>query len=312
MALAHSSDITSSDSLPAVSFEFFPPRSLASTTQLRDAADRLRQFSPRFVSVTYGAGGSTREKTLETLVDLRRRTGLRVAGHLTCAGATRANVDEVSDAYWRAGVRHVVALRGDPPDGQDAFTAHPEGYRSAAELVSSLKQRADFEISVAAYPETHPDAKSPQSDLDNLKRKLDAGADRAITQFCFDPERILRFVDSARAAGVNSPIVAGILPIVNFERAIEFAKRCGAAVPGWLGRLFMERGQESSNRESLSASIAIEQCRFLQRHGIDEFHFYTLNRAELTNAICRSLAATPSESVARFELGGAVGLGATN
>ncbi|MGH8399035.1 MAG: methylenetetrahydrofolate reductase, partial [Gammaproteobacteria bacterium] len=217
--------------LPSVSFEFFPPSTPELQKKLWQALERLAPLAPRFASVTYGAGGSTRERTHETVVDIERRLGLRPAAHLTCVGADKAEIEAVARHYWQAGIRHVVALRGDPPDGQGKFTPHPGGYTCAAELVAGLKRVADFEVSVAAHPEVHPDAVSAQSDLENLKRKQDAGAARGITQFFFDVNVFLRFRDAATKAGVSMPLVPGILPVTNFQQVQKFAARCGASVP---------------------------------------------------------------------------------
>ncbi|MFQ5783475.1 MAG: methylenetetrahydrofolate reductase [NAD(P)H] [Alphaproteobacteria bacterium] len=275
----------------AVSFEFFPPKTPAMKERLWAEIKRLEPAAPRFVSVTYGAGGSTRALTHELVARIRSETALEPAAHLTCVGATRDQIDDIARAYWRAGIRHLVALRGDPPAGTARYAAHPDGYAYAADLVAGLRRVADFEISVAAYPEIHPEAASRASDLDNLKRKLDAGACRAITQFFFDSECFLRFVDRARAAGIEAPIVPGILPITNFARTAEIAAKCGASVPAWLVALFDGLQDDPDTRILVAAVAGAELCRQLQGHGVDEFHFYTLNRAELTLAICRMLQA---------------------
>ncbi len=253
------------------------------------AIRRLAPLAPRFVSVTYGAGGTTRDRTHAAVARIRRETTLEPAAHLTCVGASRDEVDRVARAYWQAGIRHVVALRGDPPDGEAGFRPHPQGYDSAAALVAGLKRVADFEISVAAYPEVHPEAMSAAADLDNLKRKLDAGAGRAITQFFFDHEAYLRFLDRAAAAGITAPIVPGILPITNFARAAGFAEQCGAAIPRWLADLFDGVDDDAETRNLIAAMVAADQCRRLTEYGVGDFHFYTLNRAELAYAICRAL-----------------------
>ncbi|RMG57797.1 MAG: methylenetetrahydrofolate reductase [NAD(P)H], partial [Gammaproteobacteria bacterium] len=221
-----------------VSFEFFPPKTAEAEASLWRAIKRLEPLRPRYVSVTYGAGGSTRERTHATVVRLRRETALEPAAHLTCVDASRQEIDAIARRYWEEGIRHIVALRGDPPDGQSRYVPHPQGYAYAADLVAGLKRIADFEISVAAYPEKHPEASSLQADLDNLKRKVDAGASRAISQFFFDIGTFLRFRDRARAAGIDIPIVPGILPVTNFARVVEFAGRCGASVPRWMAELF--------------------------------------------------------------------------
>ena len=284
-------DPLSNDDL-AFSFEFFPPKSPAMEERLWLEINRLEPLDPRFVSVTYGAGGSTRERTHRLVGRIRAETSLEPAAHLTCVGATREEIDEIARSYWDAGVRHIVALRGDPPGGMSgAYEPHPGGYAYGADLVAGLKRVADFEISVAAYPEVHPQALTADSDLDNLKRKLDAGANRAITQFFFDPECYLRFLDRARAAGITAPIVPGILPITNFARTAEIASKCQAAIPPWLAALFEGLQDNPDTRALISAVAGAELCRQLQAHGVKEFHFYTLNRAELTVAICRLLKA---------------------
>jgi methylenetetrahydrofolate reductase (NADPH) len=281
----------------SVSFEFFPPKTEAMAEQLWRSVERLAPLGPRFVSVTYGAGGSTRERTHQTVVRILRETALTPAAHLTCVAASRGEVDDVARRYWDAGIRHIVALRGDPPDGGRKFEPHPEGYSSAAELVAGLKRVADFEVSVAAYPEIHPDAASSQADLDNLKRKLDAGAARAITQFFFDPEAYLRFLDRAQAAGVRAPITPGVLPVTNFAQVVKFSRLCGASVPAWLAHLFEGLDDDPETRKLVAATVAAEQCRKLQAAGVEEFHFYTLNRADLAYAICHILGMRPSLSV---------------
>ncbi len=284
-----------------VSFEFFPPKTEAMAQSLWRAVERLAPLAPRFVSVTYGAGGSTRERTHQTITRLLEETALTPAAHLTCVAASRDEVDAVAHRYWRSGVRHIVALRGDPPDGEDVFTPHPGGYLNAADLVAGLKRIGDFEITVAAYPEVHPEAGSAAADLDNLKRKLDAGAERAITQYFFDTDRFLRFLEAARAAGIWAPIVPGILPVTNFAQVVRFSGRCGTSVPGWLARLFDGLDDDPKTRELIAATVAAEQCRALQAAGVNEFHFYTLNRAELSYAIShilglRSHSAPPRET----------------
>lgn len=279
--------------VPAISFEFFPPSDAAMEQKLWQALARLAPLAPRFVSVTYGAGGSTRARTHETVIAIQRRLGLRPAAHLNCIGSSRGEIDEIARRYWQAGVRHIVALRGDPPGG-GRYVPHPDGYANAAELVAGLKQVADFEISVAAHPETHPDAASPESDLDNLKRKVDAGAARAITQYFFDVGTYLRFRDRAAARGIRVPIVPGILPVTNFKQVQQFSARCGATVPKWLAGFFEGLDDDPETRKLVAAHVAGQQCRMLQEEGVREFHFYTLNRAELTRAICRLLGVRPA------------------
>jgi len=275
------------------SFEFFPPRSTEMAEMLRDTVGRLSRFRPRFLSVTYGAGGASQDATLSTLLEIRRQTALPLAGHLTCIAASRRSVDAVAESYWKAGVRHVVALRGAPPDDDEPYRPHPSGYRDAADLVGGLRRVADFEISVAGYPEVHPDSPGPTRDMDNLKRKLDAGASRVITQFCFEPDRILKFIDSARAAGIDAPIAVGVLPVGNFEKAVQFSDRCGATIPGWMGRVFAAGGVETATSAHIAESIAAEHCAYLRARGVRDFHFYTLNRADLTATVCRFLRMHP-------------------
>jgi methylenetetrahydrofolate reductase (NADPH) len=274
---------------PRISFEFFPPKTAAMEQTLWLAITRLAPLQPRFVSVTYGAGGSTRERTHATVARIRRETALAPAAHLTCIGASCAEVDAVARNYWDAGIRHIVALRGDPSPGGGGYLRHPDGYAGAVDLVAGLKRVADFEISVAAYPEVHPEAASEAADLDHLKRKLDAGATRAITQFFFDVDRYLRFRDRAAAAGITAPIVPGILPIVDFAQAKKFAALCGASVPSWLEAEFGRAGEDPRSRAAVSERVAIAQCRRLVAAGVEALHFYTLNRAELISAICASL-----------------------
>ncbi len=274
---------------PLVSFEFFPPATEKMEQTLWNSIEKLAPLSPRFVSVTYGAGGSTRERTHATVKRILDETDLTPAAHLTCVGAAKENVDDVASGYWEAGIRHIVALRGDPPEGHGHFRPHPRGYRCAAELVSGIKAIGDFEISVAAYPEVHPDALSPGADLDNLKRKIDNGANRAITQFFFEVEDYFRFVDKVRDAGISVPIVPGILPVTNFSKLVFFAHKCGAKVPDWLSDLFDGLDDAPDVRQLVAATVAAELCTRLADQGINEFHFYTLNRSELTTAICRIL-----------------------
>lgn len=280
-----------------VSFEFFPPRSDKMEQDLWQAVTRLAPLAPRFVSVTYGAGGSTRDRTHNTVDRIQRETSMTAAAHLTCVAATRDEVDSVARRYWEAGIRHVVALRGDPPEGENSYTPHPDGYAFAADLVAGLKRIADFEVSVAAYPETHPEAPSPGDDIENLKRKLDAGATRAITQYFFDVDTYLRFVDRVRAAQIDVPIVPGILPVTNFAQVTRFSKMCGATVPAWMAALFEGLDEDPETRKLVAATVAAEQCRLLQANGVTEFHFYTLNRADLTFAICHVLGMRPDPGI---------------
>ncbi len=277
-----------------VSFEFFPPKNEKMEKDLWVAVKRLEPLQPRFVSVTYGAGGSTRERTHGTVVRIQRETGLQAAAHLTCVGATREEVDEVARHYWASGIRHIVALRGDPPPNSDSYQPHPGGYTYAADLVAGLKDIGDFEISVAAYPETHPEALGPEADLDNLKRKVDAGATRAITQYFFDAEIYLRFIDRVRAHGIDMEIVPGILPVTRFAQVVNFSAMSGASVPAWMADLFEGLDEDPGTRHLVAATVAAEQCRILQAEGIDGFHFYTLNRADLAYAISHILGLRPA------------------
>lgn len=277
-----------------VSFEFFPPGDAAMEATLWRSVQRLAPLAPRFVSVTYGADGSTRARTHQLVTRIQQETALVGAPHLTCVGASRGEILEIARQYWDQGIRHIVALRGDPPQGSDRYQPQPEGFAHAADLVAGLKSVADFDISVAAYPEVHPEAPSAQSDLENLGRKLDAGATRAITQFFYDIEAFLRFRDRCAAAGIRAPIVPGILPITRFPQVLRFAARCGASIPGWLQERFHGLDEDPETRRLIAASVAIDQVQTLQRHGVREFHFYTLNRAELTYAICHALGVRPA------------------
>jgi methylenetetrahydrofolate reductase (NADPH) len=276
-----------------VSFEFFPPKTEKMHEQLWDSIERLAPLKPRFVSVTYGAGGTTRERTHDTVVRIQQEKKLPAAAHLTCVAATRAEVDEVARRYWEAGIRHIVALRGDPPEGETKYTPHPGGYAYAVDLVAGLKRVADFEISVAAYPEIHPEAQSPDADLDNLKRKIDAGANRAITNLFFDPAVFCRFRDRAAKAGITTELVPGLIPVTNFTQTYKMATRCGATVPDWLRDVFAGLDEDAETRRLVSATVVAEQVRALVREGVKDFHFYTLNRADLTYTICHILGVRP-------------------
>ena len=277
---------------PLLSFEFFPPKTDALEQQLWSCIRRLEPLAPRFVSVTYGAGGSTRARTHATVSRILKETALVPAAHLTCVGASRPEVDEVARQYWDAGVRHIVALRGDPPPGT-VYSPHPDGYPFAVDLVAGLRRVADFEISVAAYPEMHPQAVSRVSDLDNLKRKLDAGATRAITNFFFDSAVYLRFLDLCLAAGITAPIVPGIMPVTNLAGLRRMAALSGVAVPDWLGHLFEGLDEDPETRRMVAAMVTAEQVRLLQANGVDEFHFYTLNRSDLAYSIAHILGVRP-------------------
>lgn len=281
-----------------VSFEFFPPNTEKMDRTLWKSIEHLSVLEPRFVSVTYGADGTTRERTHAAVERILNKTHLTAAPHLTCIGASRDEIDDIARRYWDLGVRHLVALRGDPPKQAKGYTPHPDGYAYASDLVAGLKRVADFDISVAAYPEVHPEAQSPLADLDNLKRKLDAGASRAITQFFFNVDVFLRFRDLCAAAGIESQIVPGILPITRFPQLTRFAEQCGASVPEWLEHRFDGLEDDPQTRQLIAASVAIEQVQLLGRAGVDEFHFYTLNRSELTYAICHAIGVRPQREAA--------------
>lgn len=280
-----------------VSFEFFPPKTEKMEETLWSSISRLAPLGPEFVSVTYGAGGSTRERTHATVTRLLRETELKPAAHLTCVDASKDEVDAVAKAYWDAGVRHIVALRGDPAQGAGTkYEPHPGGYTNAADLVSGLKKIANFEISVAGYPEKHPESVSVEADIENLKAKVDAGADRIITQFGFDNAHFLRYLERARAAGIWVPISPGIVPIHNFKQVSGFAKRAGATVPSWLARRFEGLEDDSATTHLVAAAAATEQVMDLVDEGIKKFHFYTLNRADLVYAICHLLGLRPARA----------------
>ena len=272
-----------------VSFEFFPPKNEKMEEQLWSAVRTLEPLGPRFVSVTYGAGGSTRERTHATVARIQRETSLAAAAHLTCVEATREEVDQVAQEYWAAGVRHIVALRGDSPSAGTKFVSHPGGYANAAALVEGLRKLHPFEISVAAYPECHPDSVDDATDLDNLKRKMDAGATRAITQFFHEPDTFFRYRDRLAAAGIDAEIVPGIMPVANFASVVRMSKMCGTDVPAWMARLFEGLDDHPAARQLVSATIAAELSRKLYAGGVKQLHFYTLNRAELAFAICHLL-----------------------
>jgi methylenetetrahydrofolate reductase (NADPH) len=272
-----------------VSFEFFPPKTEKMEETLWESVKTLEPLAPRFVSVTYGAGGSTRERTHATVARIVRETSIPAAAHLTCVNATRDEVDAIARAYWDVGVRHIVAIRGDPPEVGAKFAPHADGYANAAELVAGLKRVAPFEISVAAFPECHPDSPSVAADLDNLKRKVDAGANRATTQFFFDPECFFRFQDQVAAAGIDIEILPGIMPVTNFAAINRMAAMNGTSVPDWVGRLFEGLDDLPAARQLIAATVASELCGQLYAGGVRHFHFYTLNRAELSYAICHLL-----------------------
>ena len=277
-----------------VSFEFFPPKSEKMEQALWSAIERLSPLCPSFVSVTYGAGGSTRERTHTTVARIINETALKPAAHLTCVDASREEVDAVARAYWDAGVRHIVALRGDPASGVgQSYMPTPGGYENAADLVAGLKRIANFEISVAGYPEKHPESPSLKADIENLKAKVDAGADRIITQFGFDNAHYLRFLERARAAGIWVPITPGIVPIHSFRQVAGFAVRAGASVPAWLARRFEGLDDDPATTHLVAAAVATEQVMDLVDEGVKSFHFYTLNRADLVYAICHLLGLRP-------------------
>ncbi len=272
-----------------VSFEFFPPKTEKMEETLWESVKTLEPLAPRFVSVTYGAGGSTRERTHATVARIVRETSIPAAAHLTCVSATRDEVDAIARSYWEVGVRHIVAIRGDPPEQGAKFAPHPGGYANAAELVAGLRKVAPFEISVAAFPECHPDSPSVAADLDNLKRKVDAGANRATTQFFFDPQCFFRYQDKVAAAGIDIEILPGIMPVTNFAAINRMAAMNGTSVPDWVGRLFEGLDDLPAARQLVAATIAAELCAQLYAGGVRHFHFYTLNRAELSYAICHLL-----------------------
>lgn len=278
-----------------VSFEFFPPKNESMAETLWQSVQTLAPLGPRFVSVTYGAGGTTRQRTHDAVIRIERDTDIPVAAHLTCIEASREEVDAIARDYWAHGVRHIVALRGDPPQAGTRYTPHADGYANAAELVAGLKAIAPFDISVAAYPETHPDSPDLAADLDNLKRKLDAGANRAITQFFFEPDCFFRFRDAAAAAGIDAEIVPGIMPVLSFASVERMSGLCGTAIPAWMADLFTGLDERPAARQLVSATIAAELCRKLYAGGVRQFHFYTLNRAELSYAICHMLGLRPRE-----------------
>jgi methylenetetrahydrofolate reductase (NADPH) len=265
---------------------------------LWSSIERLAVLRPRFVSVTYGADGSTRQRTHTAVERIKKETSLTAAPHLTCIGASKGEIDDIAREYWDMGIRHLVALRGDPPKDVTSYVPQADGYAFASDLVAGLKQVADFDISVAAYTDVHPEAASAASDIDNLKRKLDAGASRAITQFFFDVGNYLKFRDRCASAGIESTIVPGILPITKFPQLQRFAEACGTKVPQWLADRFAGLENDAETRKLIAANVAIEQVRMMQKEGIDEFHFYTLNRADLTFAICHVLGVRPEQAAA--------------
>jgi methylenetetrahydrofolate reductase (NADPH) len=272
-----------------VSFEFFPPNTEKMEQTLWQSVDRLAPLSPDFISVTYGAGGSTRERTHEIVSRIQNEKHIATAAHLTCVAASKSEINSIAKTYWSNGIRHIVALRGDPIKNHETNRTQTDGYMYAVDLVTALKKIENFDITVAAYPEMHPEAKSAQADLNNLKRKVDAGATRAITQFFFDAETYLRFRDQAVSAGINVPIIPGILPVTNYEQVYKFATSCGASVPEWMADLFDGLDADPATRKLVAATVVAELCEILQSEGVNNFHFYTLNRADLVYAICHIL-----------------------
>ena len=283
-----------------VSFEFFPPKNEKMEQSLWAAVDRLAPLNPSFVSVTYGAGGSTRERTHATVARMVKETRLKPAAHLTCVAATQTEINAVIKDYWQAGVRHIVALRGDSPDGVGAkYEPFQGGYATSVDLIKGIKRVGDFEVSVAAYPEKHPDSPTAQADIDMLKAKVDAGASRAMTQFFFDNEHYYRYLDRVRGAGIDIPISPGIWTVVNFEQAARFAKAAGASIPAWLAKRFEGLEDDPETRKLVAAAIAVEQVMDLLDNGITHFHFYTMNRADLVYAICHMLGMRATQAVSQ-------------
>ena len=279
-----------------VSFEFFPPKTEEMEQTLWSSIARLAPLDPAFVSVTYGAGGSTRERTHRTVKRILDETALKPAAHLTCVEASRDEVDDVIRGYWDAGVRHIVALRGDPPTGFGDYTPRPDGYANATELTAAIKRIADFEVSVGVYPECHPQSSGLDFDLDVLRQKVDAGATRGISQFFFEPETYLRFRDAVFDAGIDIELTPGIMPVTNFKGLRRMAAACEADIPEWLGSLFEGLDDDAETRKLLASAVAVEQCLGLEREGVENFHFYTLNRADLVFAICRILGLKEARS----------------
>ncbi len=278
-----------------VSFEFFPPKTDEMELKLWESISKLKNLNPNFVSVTYGAGGSTRERTHQTIKKIIDETNLKPASHLTCIAASKDEIHEILRNYWQMGVRHIVALRGDMPASSPNYQLHPDGYQYADELVAGIKKIADFEISVAGYPEKHPEAKSLDEDIDNLKRKVDAGASRIITQFFFDSDVFLRFVEKCQKRGINVPIIPGILPVTNVKQTKHFAKMCGAKIPQWMEQIFENLDEQEDTKKLVAGVVAVELCRILHNAGVNDFHFYTLNRSDLTTAICHILGIRESQ-----------------
>ena len=277
---------------PEISLEFFPPKNIEGTFRLWDTVQVLAPLNPRFVSVTYGAGGTTRDLTRDVVATLHKHSGLRTAAHLTCVEATKEETREIVRGFAEAGVKDIVALRGDPPKGANGFTPHPEGFANSVELIESLAAEGDFNIRVGAYPDVHPEAADGAADIDWLKRKLDAGATEALTQFFFEAETFFRFRDACVKAGIDQPIVPGILPIENWKGARRFAESCGTKIPAWVIDAF-EKAERDGRSDLLATAICTEMCSELIEGGVDKLHFYTLNRPELTRDVCHALGVTP-------------------
>lgn len=289
-------DLVTSDRPIGVSFEFFPPKTEEMEQQLWNAIKRLEPLSPNFVSVTYGAGGSTRDRTHHTVKRIVQETSLKPAAHLTCVAAPKTEIDEVVRQYWKAGVRHIVALRGDMPETGAPYEAHPEGYQSTPDLIEGIRALAAFTVSVSCYPEKHPDSPSYEHDLDLLKRKVEAGASRAITQFCFSNEALARYRDRADRWGIRVPIVPGLMPTTNFKGIARMAGRCGASIPSWLAALYDGLDHDLESRRIVASAVLAEQVAELHAYGFEQFHFYTLNQADLTYATCRILGLAPKDN----------------
>jgi len=281
---------------PSVSFEFFPPQNLEASFRLWDTVQVLAPLDPRFVSVTYGAGGTTRELTREAVATLHKSSGLNVAAHLTCVNASREETLGIARSFHDAGVREIVALRGDPPKGAEKFEAHPEGFADSCELITALKETGDFLVRVGAYPDPHPEARGEGADVEWLKKKFEAGADEAITQFFFEAENFLRFRDACAKAGIDKPVYPGILPIENWKNTARFAAKCGAHIPTWLTDAF-EPAERDGREELLATALATELCTELQQEGVEHMHFYTLNRPGLTRDICRAIGVQPVQTL---------------
>lgn len=272
-----------------ISFELFPAKTDKGETELKSVINELSNFSPEFISVTYGAGGSTREKTFDIVKSIKDNTKVKPAAHLTCVAASKSQIDEIIQGYIDEGIKHIVALRGDNPDMSDEYQSHPEGYNYSYQLVDALKKTGKFQISVAAFPETHPEANSSEDDLKYLKQKIDAGADRAITQYCFDTDKIIDFIDRAKNIGITKPIVPGIVMINNFDRIVSFSKRCGASVPDWLSDKFSQAADDKNMQKKVAIDVAYQQCKKLLDSGVENLHFYTLNKSDIASDVIKRL-----------------------